>query len=51
MTVECGNCGEAVSEAFARVFGDNADELDGCPECTVFREYSDGGAGANGGSA
>jgi len=39
---QCNNCGEHVSEQFARVFGDNDDEVFACNNCTVLRELFDG---------
>lgn len=38
----CGNCGETVSQDFARVFGNNDDEIGGCPNCKSFRDMKDG---------
>lgn len=32
-SVECQNCGAMVSDDFARVFGDNDDQVHRCPEC------------------
>ena len=30
----CSNCGAFVTDDFARVFGDNDDEVHACPECS-----------------
>lgn len=48
MTKTCANCGETVSDDFARVFGDNSNELANCPHCPdiAFRDLGDG-AGAD----
>lgn len=40
--VRCGNCNETVSKQFARVFGNNDDEIDRCPDCATYREIKDG---------
>lgn len=40
----CRDCGAYVSKQFARVFGDNAHRVYGCPSCSTFRERSEGGA-------
>ena len=42
---ECINCGSKVTQRFARVFGDNEDDIHGCPECCGLNELCDG-AGA-----
>lgn len=42
----CRNCGAFVTQAFARVFGDNDDRVTGCPECTSFTALTEG-AGAD----
>lgn len=34
----CQNCGSFVTVDFARVFGNNDDEVNGCPECTSFNQ-------------
>jgi hypothetical protein len=39
------NCGSKVTQRFARVFGDNEDEIHGCPECRGLNELCEG-AGA-----
>lgn len=41
MSPRCNNCGEFVSHAFARVFGQDGD-LAACPQCTKQREMSHG---------
>jgi hypothetical protein len=41
---QCNNCGEHVTERFARVFGDNDDEVFACTSCAVLRELYDGRA-------
>jgi hypothetical protein len=41
---QCNNCGEYVTERFARVFGDNDDEVFACTSCAVLRELYDGRA-------
>lgn len=38
----CENCGSAVTPAFARVFGDNANVVYACPNCAVAREIYEG---------
>lgn len=40
-TAKCRSCGMVVSQSFARVFGDNQDRVQGCPECTTFRERTE----------
>lgn len=45
---QCHNCGEHVSEQFARVFGDNDDEVFACTDCAGLRELSDGDASGAG---
>lgn len=42
---QCNNCGGHVSDRFARVFGDNDDEVFACYDCTGFRELFDGRGG------
>lgn len=34
----CGNCGAHVTPQFARVFGDNSDNVNACPNCTTYRK-------------
>lgn len=43
---ECQRCGSHVSEDFERVFGDNNDEVHGCPDCRRQIDMFEG-AGAN----
>ncbi|MEF8867253.1 MAG: hypothetical protein V5A85_01920 [Haloarculaceae archaeon] len=43
---ECRNCGSYVTPGFARVFGDDENEVTGCPRCAPFSAFMDGG-GAN----
>lgn len=31
---ECNNCGSFVTPTFVRVFGDNDNDIFGCPDCT-----------------
>nr|WP_141466633.1 hypothetical protein [Salinadaptatus halalkaliphilus] len=38
----CRNCGEHVTQQFARVFGDNGNIVHGCPACTTYREMQSG---------
>ncbi len=45
----CGNCGKTVTQQFARVFGNNDDEIWGCPECKSYRELKDGALPNHGG--
>lgn len=40
----CDNCGAFVTPDFARVFGDNHNDVDGCVRCMSFRELQEGGA-------
>lgn len=39
----CGSCDEYVTRDFVRVFGADG-EIQGCPNCTTYRELCDGGA-------
>lgn len=41
---ECDNCGAFVTTDFARVFGDNENDVSGCVACMSFRELQEGGA-------
>jgi hypothetical protein len=41
---ECNNCGTFVTPRFARVFGDNDEEVFGCPACTTFADLIEGSA-------
>jgi hypothetical protein len=45
---QCINCGEHVTDRFARVFGDNDDRVFACNSCTVVRELFEGRAGEGG---
>ncbi|WP_117595699.1 MULTISPECIES: DUF7563 family protein [Haloprofundus] len=38
----CSNCGRHVTPQFARVFGDNIDDVHGCLDCTTSRERQTG---------
>ena len=40
----CQNCGEHVSEAFRRVFGDNDNVVHSCQECGTNSEHFHGSA-------
>ncbi|WP_449271773.1 DUF7563 family protein [Haloferax litoreum] len=42
----CGNCGEFVSRDFVRVFGNDMDEVVGCPACMNMREVMQGNGAA-----
>lgn len=44
----CRNCESHVTEQFARVFGDNQDDVHNCIDCTSNRDLYDG-AGSVGG--
>ncbi len=35
---QCLNCGNQVTRQFARVFGDNRDDVHACPDCSTYRE-------------
>ena len=37
---ECDNCGSFVTRKFARVFGDNHDNVDGCVSCLTGAELT-----------
>lgn len=39
----CRNCGAHVTERFARVFGNNGNQVHGCLDCSVNTELYDGG--------
>jgi len=41
---QCRNCDAHVTEQFARVLGDNEDDVHGCPECTPQTDIYDGAA-------
>lgn len=38
----CWNCGAHVTGRFARVMGDNDDDVFGCPRCQGYRELTSG---------
>lgn len=40
--MECLSCGAHVTPRFARVFGDNEDEIHGCPNCRDLNELYEG---------
>ncbi len=40
----CNNCGAFVTRDFARVFGDNQENVNGCVECTTGRDLKSGAA-------
>lgn len=52
MVEECLQCGEAVSDKYAKVLGDNNDEVHGCPTCgrTNDARHKDGKQGITEGS-
>jgi len=41
----CNGCGSAVSVGFARVFGDNDNEVFGCVNCLTSTNIRDGSTG------
>ena len=41
-STRCRNCGTYVSSQFAKVFGDNEDEIHRCIECTTLRDLQQG---------
>jgi hypothetical protein len=41
---QCQNCGSFVSAHFARVFGDNDDQVWACLDCTTGTDILSGGA-------
>jgi hypothetical protein len=43
-TPNCNVCGSTVSHRFAKIFGDNDDEIYGCLECSTKRVLHSGGA-------
>ena len=43
-TVSCQNCGARVSAEYARVFGNDADELHACSNCSTQRAVARGAA-------
>ncbi len=42
--LHCQNCGESVSEHFARVFGDNNNDVHACYSCTSHEAVTQGAA-------
>ncbi|QKY21780.1 hypothetical protein B4589_016145 (plasmid) [Halolamina sp. CBA1230] len=44
---QCRNCDGHVTSRFARVFGDNGDEVYRCPDCSANPERYDGGPDAD----
>lgn len=38
----CTNCGEFVTRQFTRVFGDNDDDVAGCPRCASITDLKHG---------
>lgn len=45
----CNVCGSTVSHRFAKIFGDNDDEIYGCLECSTKRVLHSGGAASTDG--
>lgn len=41
-STRCRNCGTYVSSQFAKVFGDNEDEIHRCIECSTLRDLQQG---------
>lgn len=41
-STHCQNCGSYVTDAFARVFGDNKDDVYACLECSTMRALRTG---------
>lgn len=41
-STQCRNCGAYVSSQFAKVFGDNDDEIHRCIECSTLRNLQQG---------
>ena len=48
-TNRCRNCGSFVTRDFARVFGNNHDEVFGCLDCMTATDVKKGGARSAGG--
>ena len=48
-TPACNVCGSTVSHRFAKIFGDNDDEVYGCLECSTKRVLHSGGAASSDG--
>jgi hypothetical protein len=44
VATKCSRCGGHVTEQFARVFGNNDDEVEGCTDCTPASDLMDGDA-------
>jgi hypothetical protein len=42
--IQCRNCGTYVTPDFARVFGNDEDEVFGCPACAPFSALMSGRA-------
>lgn len=42
--LHCQNCGEPVSKHFARVFGDNQNDVHACYSCTTHEAVTQGAA-------
>lgn len=38
----CTNCGEFITPDFVRVFGDNENQVQGCPACLTATDICDG---------
>ena len=46
MTIQCENCDAYHSRQYGRVFGDNQNRLEACPDCETHQEMKIGvGAG------
>lgn len=45
----CRNCDSHVTERFARVFGDNQDDVHNCIDCATNRDLYDGAGSADDG--
>lgn len=45
---DCNHCGAFVTPQFARVFGDNQDDVYGCHDCLAMAELSEGAASREG---
>lgn len=44
MTTQCENCGEHLTDRYARVFGDINDVVHGCMHCRTHGDVQDGSA-------
>lgn len=42
--MNCENCGNHVSQGFARTFSGNGDGVHACPDCSTWRDIWRGGA-------